>query len=256
MKILVAVKRSGALDADAAVTVDQRHVDEDYLDFVLGSCDTAALGLSLRLRDEMGTGEVVVVTAGPRDAEAVLLNCLAMGADRAVRVAHEEGQLHDPLTVARLLAIAVESERPDLVLCGAASEDADQTVTGTALAALVDLPNATHVTRANCDPLTRAIIVTCVLDGGPVDTVELQPPAMLSVEAGTAEAPAITMRSLLAAARQVVPVLSPDPTRTAVQPGYMIRSLRVAQPASTQFLIGNARQVASQILDLVRGETL
>ena len=87
------------------------------------------------MREAAGDGEVVVVSVGPEDIEDAMRRCLAMGADRGVRVEVEEPL--DPIQVARALADVVRGESPDLVFCGVQSADSVQAATGTALAALV-----------------------------------------------------------------------------------------------------------------------
>ena len=41
---------------------------------------------AIRIREHLGEGEVVVVTVGDERADTALRRCLAMGADRAIRV--------------------------------------------------------------------------------------------------------------------------------------------------------------------------
>ena len=59
---------------------------------------------------------MVVVSVGGEDVDAALRRCLAMGADRGVRV--ELDGPADPFTVARALAGVVTREQPDLVFTG------------------------------------------------------------------------------------------------------------------------------------------
>ena len=117
MRIAVCVKRVGMLGDDVEFTDDGRDVDPDYLDFALNEWDRYAVEEALRLRDAHG-GEVVVVSVGDEETETELRECLAMGADRAVRVWGDELEgAHDPFVLARALAAGIES--PDLVFCGA-----------------------------------------------------------------------------------------------------------------------------------------
>jgi len=69
---------------------------------------------------------------------------LAKGADRAIHIEEEMSGL-DPLACARLLAAAVKSESPDLVLTGLQSEDLGLGQTGVILAELLGLPHATII---------------------------------------------------------------------------------------------------------------
>src|SRR3982751_806645 len=101
MKVVVCVKQVATLGDEVEFTDDERDVDPDYLDHALNEWDTYATEEALRLRESAGDGEVVVVSVGPEDAEEAMRRCLAMGADRGIRV-HSEERL-DPIQVARAL---------------------------------------------------------------------------------------------------------------------------------------------------------
>ena len=144
MKVVVCVKQVASLGDEVEFTEDERDVDPDFLDYALNEWDTYATEEALRLTEASG-GEVVVVSVGPEDAEDSMRRCLAMGADRGIRI-HSEETL-DPIQVARALAEVVQAESPDLVFTGVQSADAVQAATGTALAELLGLPRVAVVTK-------------------------------------------------------------------------------------------------------------
>ena len=96
------MKQVAVLGDEVEFTEDERDVDPDYLDFALNEWDSYATEEALRLVEAAGSGEVVVVSVGDEDAEDAMRRCLAMGADRGIRV-EAEAQL-DPIQVARALA--------------------------------------------------------------------------------------------------------------------------------------------------------
>ena len=108
--------------------------------------------------------------------------CLAMGADRG-----DPGRLAstaDPITVARVLARVVQARSPDLVFCGVQSSDGVQAATGTALAELLDLPRVAVVTRSSATRMPVSATVERELEGGLVDCVEVDTPALLTIQTG------------------------------------------------------------------------
>ena len=110
MKIVVCVKQVQALGDELELTDDGRDVDPDFVDPALNEWDAVAAEEALRIKERLGGGgEVVVVTCGGRGAEAALRRCLAMGADRAVRV---ESEASDPIAVGRALAMSPMSICP------------------------------------------------------------------------------------------------------------------------------------------------
>ena len=87
MKIVVCAKQVAMLGDEVEFTDDGRSVDPDYLEFALNEWDTFATEEALQIWERLGgEGEVVVVTAGDEEAEEAMRRCLAMGADRGVRI--------------------------------------------------------------------------------------------------------------------------------------------------------------------------
>src|SRR6202521_5753307 len=109
MKIVVCVKLVKVLGDEVEFTPDGLDVDPDYLEYALNEWDACALEEGLRIRERIGEAEVVAVTAGDKRSEEALRRCLAMGADRALRV---ESFTLDPISTARTLAAAVAPESP------------------------------------------------------------------------------------------------------------------------------------------------
>lgn len=193
MKTVVCVKQVRVLGDEVEFTDDGLDVDPDYVDYALNEWDTFATEEALRLREAHG-GEVVVVTCGAAESEAALRRCLAMGADRAVRVEGAPGA--DPLSVAHDLAEVVREEQADLVLCGVQSSDAVQSSVGTALAELLGLPRVAVVTKLEHDPAAARALVHRELEGGLVDVVEVDTPAVLTVQTGINEPRYANLRAI------------------------------------------------------------
>src|SRR4029453_17731438 len=118
MKVVVCVKQVAALGDEVEFTEDERDVDPDFLDYAVNEWDTYATEEALKLTEGSG-GEVVVVSVGPEDVEECMRRCLAMGADRGIRVEAERSL--DPVQIARALAEVVRAENPDLVFTGVQS---------------------------------------------------------------------------------------------------------------------------------------
>lgn len=246
MKLVVCVKQVKVLGDEVGFTADGRDVDPDYLDKALNEWDACATEEALRIRERLGEGEVVAVTAALTGPEVALRRCLAMGVDRAVRV---ESAALDPISTARALSSAVRSESPDLVLCGVQSSDSVQGSTGTALAELLQLPRVAVVTKidwAGSGPAT----VHRELEGGLIDIVEADTPAVLTVQTGINQPRYATLRAIKQAEQKEITVVpAPDGT----EPTYRVRRM-FAPPKGkgAQILQGRPAEVARQIADIVR----
>ena len=249
-RIVVAVKQVGALGDEVEFTDDERDVAPEYLEFALNEWDSYATEEALRIRERLGEGEVVVVTAGDEEAEQALRRCLAMGADRATRVWSDALAGADPITVARALAAPVRVEEPDLVLAGVQSSDSIQSATGTALAELLELPRVAVVTKVDYDHAARRATVHRELEGGLVDVVEVATPALLTIQTGINEPRYATLRAIKQAEQKEIQVVDPDDLG---EPPDRVRRMFVPpRGEGAEMLDGSPAEIAQRIAEIVR----
>ena len=253
MKIVVCVKQVAVLGDEIEFTEDERDVDPDFLDHALNEWDAVATEEALRIREGWGEGEVIAITVGGRTSEEALRRCLAMGADRAIRVAVDGEPVHDPIALARMLAGPIEREGPDLVLTGVQSSDSVQGSTGTALAEFLRLPRVAVVKKVDFDPAAHTAVVHRELEGGLVDVVGVDTPALLAIQTGTNEPRYATFRAIKDAERMDIEIVAGDPTEAW---GYQVRRMYVPpKPAGAEMLEGTPADVARRIVEIV-GERL
>src|SRR5919202_6791112 len=69
--------------------------------------------------------QVLAISLGPPQAKEGLVHCLALGADRALLLTDRALAGSDTLATARALALLLAKEKPDLILCGRNSTDAE-----------------------------------------------------------------------------------------------------------------------------------
>jgi electron transfer flavoprotein beta subunit len=211
----------------------------------LNEWDACAVEEAIQIRERLGEGEVVVVTVGDEEAEGALRRCLAMGADRAVRV---DAEPRDPISTARALAGVVAAESPELVLTGVQSADSVQGSTGVALAELLGLPRVAVVTKIEWGGSGPAT-VDRELEGGLVDVVEVDTPALLTIQTGINQPRYANLRAIKQAEQQEIAVVVAD----VGEPAYRVRRMFTPpRGAGAELLEGNAAQVAQQIAELLK----
>jgi electron transfer flavoprotein beta subunit len=244
MKVVVCVKQAASLGDEVEFTEDERDVDPDFLDYALNEWDAYATEEALRLTEASG-GEVVVVSVGPEDAEDCMRRCLAMGADRGIRIDCEEAL--DPIQVARALAEVVRAESPDLVFTGVQSADAVQAATGTALAELLDLPRVAVVTKIEL--AEGKATVDRELEGGLVDVTEVDTPALLTIQTGINEPRYATLRAIKQAEQKEIEVRKAGDLG---EPAYRVRKMFVPPKGEgAEMLNGSPADVAQRIKEIV-----
>ena len=247
MRIIVCVKQAASLGDEVGFTGDGRAVDPDYLDFALNEWDAYATEEALRLREAQG-GEVVVVTVGDEGSDPAVRRCLAMGANRGVRVWSDGLAGADPIAIGEVLAGVIRNEAPDLVLCGVQSSDEANGAVGSALAALLDLPCETCVVGLEYNASGTAR-VRRELEGGLVELREVRLPAVITVQTGINEPRYATFRAIKQADQKELAL------RDAAVPTAHARVVRMGEPVRehhAEMIDGKAPKVAERIAAILK----
>ena len=176
MKTLVCVKRVPMTGGKMVLTPDAQALETRHLGFTISPHEECAVEEAVRIG-----GEVVVLTLGPAEAEELLRDCMAIGADRGILL-KADGEEWDAQTTAAAIAEAVRSEGGvDLLLFGNESADAGGYQVGIRVAHALGLPVVTGLKKIEVlDGRVR-----CERDvGGARDVYETPLPAVLTVLEG------------------------------------------------------------------------
>ncbi|TAK36409.1 MAG: electron transfer flavoprotein subunit beta/FixA family protein [Chloroflexota bacterium] len=187
MRIVVCAKQ--VLDIGIPLEIDeaQKGLVEDGLVYMLNPADRCAVEEAVRLKEQRGQGEVIVVTLGPSRAHEVLRECLAIGADRALHLLDKGFDDSDPYATAVALSRAIGGLESDLILCGSQSLDGGSSQVGAILAELLGLPQVSAVTHLEVAPDAKTGLVHRKLERGNREALECILPAVLTVESGLNE---------------------------------------------------------------------
>ncbi len=151
--------------------------------YVLNPADAAALELALRLRSDGDS--VTALTVGPVEAEQVLRDALAVGADQVLRIWEEGRTTTRPAVTSLLLATALRTEGlPDLVVCGSRSLSGGSGKVPAFIAEYLDWPVVTDILHFSLSD--GRVRFRRRLPRGARSDGEVTLPAVLAVEAGTA----------------------------------------------------------------------
>jgi electron transfer flavoprotein alpha subunit len=130
--------------------------------------------------------QVVALSMGPPQAREGLVQCLALGADRAMLLTDRALAGSDTLATARALALALEKESPDLIICGRNSADAETGQVGPEIAELLGIPHISQVRKLEYQAHTNSVIAERVTDEG-YQVIECPLPAVVCVTEGVAQ---------------------------------------------------------------------
>lgn len=178
MNIIVCVKQ--VPDAkDVRLDPKTNTLAREGVESIMNPYDRHALEEAVAIKERQG-GMVTVLTMGPPQAEAVLREAIACGADEGVLISDRAFAGADTWATSYTLAMAVKSLGDfDLILCGKQAIDGDTAQVGPGLACRLGLPFATCVQKTR-NVSADAIEIERMMDDG-FDVVRLPLPALLTV---------------------------------------------------------------------------
>ncbi|MFQ6029704.1 MAG: electron transfer flavoprotein alpha/ beta subunit, partial [Dehalococcoidia bacterium] len=130
--------------------------------------------------------QVLALSMGPPQAREGLVQCLALGADRGILLSDRALAGSDTLATARALALALQQEQPDLIICGRNSTDAETGQVGPELAELLGIPHISQVRKLEYQRESNRIVAERISDEGH-QTIECPLPALVCVTEGVSE---------------------------------------------------------------------
>ena len=252
MKIIVAIKQVPARDSQLRIASSGKWIEEGDLSYEINEPDAYALEAGLQLKEKHG-GEVVALCAAPARAGQTIREALAKGADRAIHIEEEMGGF-DPLAGARLLAAAIQAEKPDLVLTGLQSDDLGYGQTGVILAELLGLPHATIIMQVEMEG--AGIRVKRELEDGWFQHVDMPLPALLTIQSGISKLRYATLMGIKKAKTKEIKRLTaaelggaPAAAAIAVDRIYLPERTK-----RTQLFEGSPKEAAAKLVEKLKFE--
>ena len=252
MKIIVAIKQVPLRDSQFHKNASGKWIEETDLTFEINEPDAYALEEALQLKEKHG-GEVVALCAGPARAAQTIREALAKGADRAIHIEAEDLGLLDTLGVAKLLAAAAASEKPDLILTGLQSDDLGAGQTGVVMAELLGMPHSTIIMQV--EAREGAIRVKRELENGWFQHIEMPLPAVLAVQSGSNKLRYATLMGIKKARTKEIKRVTPSELGGSPAPVAIIEKIYAPHKSKqTQIFEGDARSAAAQLVEKLKFE--
>ena len=119
MNILVCISNVPDTTSKINFTDSDSKFDKNGVQFIINPNDEFGLTKAVWMKDS-NNASVTVLTVGDSSAEAILRKCLAIGADKAIRI---DCEAIDAYSVAKEIVSHCESVKYDLIICGRESID-------------------------------------------------------------------------------------------------------------------------------------
>ena len=223
--------------------------------------DEYALEEAVILKEQLG-GKVSVITMGPPQAEAVLRDSIARGADAVYQLGDRAFAGSDTWSTSYALSKGIEKidllEHVDLVICGKQTNDSDTGHIGPQISAWLNWPNAAFVKKVMAVNEKTITVERLTEDGS--DVVELPYPCVLSVVKDINSPRVRSVKGRLAAKRAQITAwtaddVNADKTKLGIVhcPTRVVKSFVPKREVCASVVEGNtAKEKAAKLVSLLK----
>jgi len=245
MKLLVCISNVPDTTTKVKFKDNSTTFDDMGVQWVINPWDELALTRAVELKEDPDAhvSEIWVVNVGLALTEPTLRKCLAIGADKAIRI---DADPQDAFFTATQLAAFIQQETFGFVICGIESGDYNDASVGGMLAEMLDVPSVSSVSGIRFEK-AHAVIQRDVANGK--EEVSVEGLAVIIVQKGFAQVPKIpNMRGIMTARKKPLEVMAAIESESLVT----FVDYKLPSPKSKVKLV-EAAQVA-QLVDLLSKE--
>ena len=172
---------------------------------IMNPFDAYAVEQALRLKEAAG-GKVTVISMGPPQAQTILTDALAMGADEACLITDRRFGGSDTLATSYILSCAARCLGPfDVILCGKQAIDDDAGQVGAGIAEQLGIAQISYVNQIL--EVTEDSLTAKRVSPAGEEIVEAKLPVLLTCEKSLNEPRYPTLKRTRMANRVEIPVL-------------------------------------------------
>jgi len=206
MKVLVCISNVPDTTTKIKFSDNKKQFDVAGVQWIINPWDELALTKAVDLKEDSNNpvNEVIVITVGTSETEPTLRKCLAIGADKAIRIDTEP---KDAFFTAHQIAEYVKKENFDFVICGIESGDYNGSSVGGMIAEILGTPSVSSVSGIHFEGAMATIERD--VEGGK-EYMQVIGTAILVVQKGFTKEPRIpNMRGIMMARQKPFEVLEP-----------------------------------------------
>lgn len=179
----------------------------DGVPSIMNPDDKGGLELALRMKDQYGA-HVTVITMGPPQADLVLREALAMGADDAILLTDRKFAGADTLATSNALAGALRTLKWNLIITGRQAIDGDTAQVGPQIAEHLDIPQISYVANLERKSDNEFLVKKETEEG--YQMLEVSAPCLLTVLASANKARYMSVPGIVDAYNKEVQLWSAD----------------------------------------------
>jgi len=256
LKILTTVKK--VVDVELTIHVEDGAIVEKGLQYVINAWDESAVEAAVQLKENNGA-ETNLVSIGGEDNIDIIRRCYAMGIENGIHVNDPALAEADSFTCAKVLQKVFEKGNYDLVITGKQAQDTDNGQTGIILAEYLGLPCVSNVIGIEVID-DQHIKVSRLGDVG-TEIVELELPAVVTVDVSINEPRLPAMRGIMMAKKKAIDVMdlaalgtSYDEVGGTTPKSDIVGFSTPEKREGGQKFEGEAAEITAQVVNLLANE--
>lgn len=252
MKIIVCIKQ---VPESASVKIDPNThtLIRQGIKSIINPFDMNAIEAALQLKESQ-SGQVVVISMGPPQAEEALREAISLGVDEAILLSDRAFAGADTLATSYTLSMGIKKiGKFDMIICGKQAIDGDTAQVGPELAEILNIPQVCWV-RKIVEIKNQTIVVERALEDG-YEVVETQLPALLTVVKEINEPRLPSLRGKLNAKKKEISIwgaqelgISPDEVGLAGSATQVIRTFTPPPRKDRKILQGEVKDVLKELV--------
>jgi electron transfer flavoprotein beta subunit len=246
VNIIVLTKHAPDPESEIHVGADGKSVEQRGLVYDINDWDRYAVEEAIQIKENRD-GEVVVVGVGTA-CEDTLRKCLAMGADRAIKVPYDVTM--DAFQTAELIKEAIKDEKFDIIMAGYQSQDLNNALVGTLLAGMLGIPFATAVTALEVED--GSVRVRRELEGGYNEEVVLPLPCLVTIQSGINEPRYVSIMGIKRAKTKELREIEVSPTVSTLE----VEKMYFPPVKKAEMIEGSPEEVAKKLIEILKNRGL
>lgn len=184
MKIVVIIRQTPDTEAKIKIGLESNKIDSSGITWIINPYDEFSIEKALKIKEQTGQGEVILLACGPSRTEEAIRQGLAMGADRAIFIKDDSLEYADPFVISKVIANELKKIDFDLILSGKKLIDIESSQVPVFIASELGLTHVGFVMKIiEADPSNKKITVDREGDGAH-EIIEVKLPALITCDRG------------------------------------------------------------------------
>jgi len=253
MKILVCIKQVPDMESKFKIDASGTWYDNIDLAWRMNEYDEYAVEQAVRLKEQLGDGDITVMCVGSDKVKETMKKALAMGCDRGVHVADDNVSGKEPYEIASIIAKFAEDKGFDTIFTGMQSQDRGSGQVGVLVAEMLSFPCVTTIVDFAYQD--GQVAAKRELEGGIRAMVKVSTPALFTCQLGLNKPRYPTLPNIMKAKKKELLSLAIDDL-LQVEPRQQTTTLYFPEKKGGGLILeGDVPDLADQLITILKEKT-